>query len=70
MFYIFFTTNARVDFCSKLPEKRSCDSAFTDVTHTIAAMHVHQVVTAPRSPWQNAYVERLIGSMRANASTT
>ena len=47
-----------------------CDSAFTDVTHTIAAMHVHQVVTAPRSPWQNAYVERLIGSMRANASTT
>ena len=23
-----------------------------------------QVVTAPRSPWQNAYVERIIGSIR------
>jgi len=23
-----------------------------------------EVVTAPRSPWQNAYVERIIGSIR------
>jgi putative transposase len=23
-----------------------------------------EVVTAPRSPWQNSYVERLIGSIR------
>jgi transposase InsO family protein len=28
------------------------------------AMGITQVVTAPRSPWQNAYVERVIGSIR------
>ncbi len=27
-------------------------------------MGIEQVVTAPRSPWQNPYVERLIGSIR------
>jgi hypothetical protein len=40
------------------------DAAFTRVVSTIAAMQIHEVVTAPRSPWQNAYVERLIGSIR------
>jgi transposase InsO family protein len=40
------------------------DAAFTDVASTIAAMQINEVVTAPRSPWQNAYVERLIGSIR------
>src|SRR6202171_932437 len=30
----------------------------------VQAMAIEQVVTAPRSPWQNAYVERLIGSIR------
>jgi hypothetical protein len=40
------------------------DAAFTDVTSTIGAMQIHDVVTAPRSPWQNAYVERVIGSIR------
>ncbi len=28
------------------------------------AMEIDEVLTAPRSPWQNPYVERLIGSMR------
>ncbi len=28
------------------------------------AMGMEEVVTAPRSPWQNPYVERLIGSVR------
>ncbi len=28
------------------------------------AMDTTEVVTAPRSPWQNAYVERVIGSIR------
>jgi transposase InsO family protein len=28
------------------------------------AMAIEEVVTAPRSPWQNAYVERIIGSIR------
>jgi len=31
---------------------------------TVIAMGVEEVVTAPRSPWQNPYVERLIGSVR------
>ena len=29
----------------------------------IAAMAIKEVVTAPRSPWQNPYVERVIGSI-------
>jgi transposase InsO family protein len=27
-------------------------------------MGIEEVLTAPRSPWQNSYVERLIGSIR------
>ena len=30
----------------------------------LEAMEIDDVLTAPRSPWQNPYVERLIGSMR------
>jgi putative transposase len=30
----------------------------------VRVMGIKEVVTAPRSPWQNAYVERLIGSIR------
>src|SRR5271168_4191990 len=30
----------------------------------IEAMGIKEVITAPRSPWQNAYVERVIGSIR------
>jgi transposase InsO family protein len=30
----------------------------------IEAMNITEVITAPRSPWQNAYVERVIGSIR------
>ena len=30
----------------------------------IQAMAIEEVVTAPRSSWQNAYVERIIGSIR------
>ena len=30
----------------------------------IEAMGIHDVPTAPRSPWQNGYVERVIGSIR------
>jgi len=30
----------------------------------IRGMAIHEVLTAPRSPWQNAYAERLIGSIR------
>jgi putative transposase len=30
----------------------------------VQAMTIEEVVTAPRSPWQNAYVQRIIGSIR------
>jgi transposase InsO family protein len=38
------------------------DHAFDGVRAT--AMGCHEVLTAPRSPWQNAYVERFIESVR------
>jgi transposase InsO family protein len=34
------------------------------VATTIASMNIQAVRIAPRSPWQNAYVERVIGSIR------
>jgi transposase InsO family protein len=34
---------------------------FSETAHW---MGIHEVLTAPRSPWQNAHVERLIGSLR------
>jgi transposase InsO family protein len=40
------------------------DGAFADVAATVAGMSIEAIRTAPRSPWQNAYVERLIGSIR------
>ena len=43
---------------------RDRDSAFHAWATTTQAMDIHEVVTAARSPWQNAYVERLIGSIR------
>jgi transposase InsO family protein len=30
----------------------------------VAGIGVNEVVCAPRSPWQNSYAERLIGSLR------
>ena len=35
-----------------------------DVQRQLKDMGIHQVLTAPRSPWQSLYVERLIGSIR------
>jgi transposase InsO family protein len=35
-----------------------------DFQHRVASMGIEEVLTAPRSPWQNAYVERIIGSIR------
>jgi transposase InsO family protein len=30
----------------------------------VKSMGIKEVVTAPRSPWQNPYIERIIGSIR------
>ena len=35
-----------------------------DFRNRVRMMGIKEVVTAPRSPWQNAYVERIIGSIR------
>jgi transposase InsO family protein len=40
------------------------DHAFAAVAKTARAMGIEEVRTAPRSPWQNAYAERVIGSIR------
>ncbi len=44
---------------------RDRDGAFGPAyTHRIRAMRIRDHPTAPRSPWQNGHVERLIGSIR------
>jgi putative transposase len=44
---------------------RDRDGAFGSVfSKRVASMGISEVVTAPRSPWQNPYVERVIGSIR------
>jgi transposase InsO family protein len=41
------------------------DKSFAgDVTRRVRSMGVEEVLTAPGAPWQNAYCERLIGSIR------
>lgn len=40
------------------------DSVFAAVDSTIDGMGIRQLRSAPRSPWQNGYVERVIGSIR------
>jgi transposase InsO family protein len=40
------------------------DHAFDSLKVTAKAIGIEEVLTAPRAPWQNAFVERLIGSAR------
>jgi putative transposase len=40
------------------------DHAFGRLGPTAKAMGIEELLTAPRSPWQNAFVERFIGSVR------
>src|SRR5205807_81063 len=35
-----------------------------EFVHQVRAMGIKQVLSAPRSPWQRAYVERVIGCIR------
>jgi putative transposase len=43
---------------------RDRDHAFDAWTETAKTMGLDELLTAPRSPWQNAYAERFIGSAR------
>jgi len=36
----------------------------------VQQMGIEEVLTAPRCPWQNPFVERVIGSSDASASIT
>jgi hypothetical protein len=40
------------------------DHAFDSLRATAPAMGIDEVLTAPRAPWQNPFVERFIGSAR------
>jgi transposase InsO family protein len=49
----------------KFHSPRDRDTIYgNDVRQRIAALGIQELLTAPRSPWQNAYAERLIGSIR------
>lgn len=41
-----------------------------DFVKQVKAMGIKRVLSAPRSPWQRAYVERVIGTIRASAWIT
>jgi putative transposase len=43
---------------------RARDHAFDGWAHAAKALSIEEVLTAARAPWQNAYVERFIGSAR------
>jgi hypothetical protein len=50
---------------------RDRDTAYGMVfRQRLRAMGIQDKPTAPRSPWQNPYVERLIGTIRRNVLTT
>jgi putative transposase len=40
------------------------DAAFAAVQDTVLGLGIQDVRTTPRAPWQNAYAERVIGSIR------
>ena len=51
----------------KFHSPRDRDTIYgNDVCQRIAALGI-QMLTAPRSPWQNAYAERLIGRSEETA---
>jgi transposase InsO family protein len=62
------TQQLRNAFCDEEPLKlliRDRDSKFGEgFTRSVKALGIRPVVTSYRSPWQNGYVERLIGSIR------
>ena len=50
---------------------RDGDGIYGDcVTRRIESLGIDEVITAPASPWQNAYVERMIGTLRRKRPVT
>src|SRR4051794_8675833 len=50
--------------CGPIPDSRPGQHLRRGGGSRIASLGIEQVLTAPRSPWQNPYAERLIGSIR------
>jgi len=64
-----WTTQQLVDAfpedCAPLYLLRDRDSVYGHAfQHRVKGMGIHEVLTAPHSPWQNPFAERLIGSIR------
>ncbi len=44
---------------------RDCDAIYgAEFRRQVAALEMDEIMTAPQSPWQNPYAERVIGSIR------
>src|SRR2546430_8269086 len=64
-----WTTQQLVDAfpedCAPLYLLRDRDSVYGHAfQHRVKGLGIHEVLTAPHSPWQNPFAERLIGSVR------
>jgi transposase InsO family protein len=46
------------------PALKESAATFRSLYVFVRSMGIEQVVSTARSPWQNAYVERVIGSLR------
>ena len=52
-------------FCGlSVTRSTNCESTVFQHLSSFTRYQIREVLTAPRSPWQNAHVERLIGSIR------
>jgi transposase InsO family protein len=48
---------------------RDRDASYGHAVTRLAVMGIRDRPTAPRSPWQNGHIERLIGSIRSSADS-
>ncbi len=57
--------NASENLIQRTNSGGRCDRIYGDpFRQQVANLQITEVLTAPRSPWQTPYVERLIGSIR------
>ena len=66
-----FASGLTLTFARPIPAQPT-QAGLSECIHFCKDLRIRhgQVVTAPRSPWQNPFVERIIGSIRREASTT
>src|SRR5690349_20978644 len=51
-------------YCTEILASRSDGIYGQEFRKQLEVMNIDEALSAPRSPWQRAYVERVIGSMR------